>query len=165
MKSHSAADARPSIAKKSPTGSLPPAVPLAITPTFRPWTHTSDDSYFYQLSLVVATATVSFSPRVFSTRERRMAAVPTVAPGQLNCGLSAGADPRACTSRNVRTIVFQYTTTYLCFGIHVSRSQYPACMVTPRCIKVCKDVVSRYIYPGTLRGIIPAYIPEYNLGA
>ena len=45
--------------KKSPTGSLPPAVPLAITPTFRPWTHTSDDSYIYQLSLVVATATVS----------------------------------------------------------------------------------------------------------
>ena len=32
----------------------------AITPTFRPWTHMSDDSYIYQLSLVVATATVSF---------------------------------------------------------------------------------------------------------
>ena len=28
---------------------------------FRPWTHTSDDSYIYQLSLVVATATVSLS--------------------------------------------------------------------------------------------------------
>ena len=27
---------------------------------FRRWTHTSDDSYIYQLSLVVATATVSF---------------------------------------------------------------------------------------------------------
>ena len=27
----------------------------------RPWTHTSDDSYIYQLSLVVATATVSFN--------------------------------------------------------------------------------------------------------
>ena len=26
---------------------------------FHPWTHTSDDSYIYQLSLVVATATVS----------------------------------------------------------------------------------------------------------
>ena len=52
-----------SMAKKSPTGSLPPAVPLAITPTFSPWTHTSDDSYIYQLSLVLATATavVSFS--------------------------------------------------------------------------------------------------------
>ena len=49
-----------SIAKKSTTGSLPPAVPLAITPTFRPWTYTSDDSYIYQLSLVVSTATVSF---------------------------------------------------------------------------------------------------------
>ena len=48
-----------SIAKKSPTGSLPPAVPLAITPMFSPWMHTSDDSYIYQLSLVVATATVS----------------------------------------------------------------------------------------------------------
>ena len=45
--------------KKRPTGSLPPAVPLAITPTFSPWTHTSDDSYIYQLSLVVATATLS----------------------------------------------------------------------------------------------------------
>ena len=32
----------------------------AITRTFRPLTHTSDDSYIYQLSLVVATATVSF---------------------------------------------------------------------------------------------------------
>ena len=40
--------------------SLPPAVPLAITPTFSPWTYTSDDSYIYQLSLVLATATVSY---------------------------------------------------------------------------------------------------------
>ena len=52
-----------SIAKKSPTGSLPPAGPLAITATFRPWTHTSDDSYMYQLSLVVATATVYYSSK------------------------------------------------------------------------------------------------------
>ena len=29
------------------------------SPTFSPWTHTSDDSYIYQLSLVLATATVS----------------------------------------------------------------------------------------------------------
>ena len=28
-------------------------------PTFSPWAHTSDDSYIYQLSLVLATATVS----------------------------------------------------------------------------------------------------------
>ena len=33
---------------------------LAITPTFSPSTHTSDDSYIYQLSLVLATATLSF---------------------------------------------------------------------------------------------------------
>ena len=52
----------PPQAKKSTTGSLPPAVPLAITPSFRPWSHTSDDSYIYQLSLVLATATVSLSP-------------------------------------------------------------------------------------------------------
>ena len=44
--------------KKSTAGSLPPAVPLAITPTFSPWTHTSDDGYIHQLSLVLATATV-----------------------------------------------------------------------------------------------------------
>ena len=30
-----------------------------IARTFRPWTHKSDDSYLYQLSRVVATATVS----------------------------------------------------------------------------------------------------------
>ena len=36
-------------------------MPLAITPTFSPWTHTSDDSYIYQLSLVLATAIVSFA--------------------------------------------------------------------------------------------------------
>ena len=53
------ARATESIAKKSTTGSLPPAVPLAIAPTFSPWTHTSHDSYIYQLSLVLATATVS----------------------------------------------------------------------------------------------------------
>ena len=35
-------------------------MPVAITPTFSPWTHTSDDSYIYQLSLVLATATVSY---------------------------------------------------------------------------------------------------------
>ena len=35
-------------------------MPLAITPTFSPWTHTSDDSYIYQPSLVLATAIVSF---------------------------------------------------------------------------------------------------------
>ena len=28
--------------------------------TFRPWTYTSDDSYMYQLSLVVSTANVSY---------------------------------------------------------------------------------------------------------
>ena len=50
----------PNQLKKSTTGSLPPAVPLAITPTFSPWTHTSDDCYIYPLSLVLATATVSF---------------------------------------------------------------------------------------------------------
>ena len=55
-------DARPNqLQQKSPTGSLAPAVPVAITPTFSPWTHTSDDSYIYQLSLVLATAIVSFS--------------------------------------------------------------------------------------------------------
>ena len=35
-------------------------MPLAITPTFSPWTRTSDDSYIYQLSLVLATAIVSY---------------------------------------------------------------------------------------------------------
>ena len=33
-------------------------------PTFSPWAHTSDDSYIYQLSLVLATATVSFLSEV-----------------------------------------------------------------------------------------------------
>ena len=36
-----------------------PAEIYTYVRTFRPWTHTSDDSYIYQLSLVVATATVS----------------------------------------------------------------------------------------------------------
>ena len=44
-------------------------MPLAITPTFSPWAHTSDDSYIYQLSLVSATATVSFlAPYARTTR-------------------------------------------------------------------------------------------------
>ena len=59
MISSSAADARPINCKSN-------VVPLAITRTNGPWTHTSDDSYIYQLSLVLATATKSllilFSP-------------------------------------------------------------------------------------------------------
>ena len=35
------------------------SVNLGFSVRSRPWTHTSDDSYFYQLSLVLATATVS----------------------------------------------------------------------------------------------------------
>ena len=31
--------------------------PIMRAPTFSPWAHTSDDSYIYQLSLVLATAT------------------------------------------------------------------------------------------------------------
>ena len=46
----------PNQLKKRVLPALPPAVPLAITPTFSPWTHTSEDSYIYQLSLVLATA-------------------------------------------------------------------------------------------------------------
>ena len=61
--------------QKGPAGSLPPAVPLAITPMFRPCTHTSDDSYIYQLSLVVATATVSFSSN-FSNSSSAIASFP-----------------------------------------------------------------------------------------
>ena len=34
-------------------------VPLAMTRTNGPWTYTSNDSYMYQLSLVVATASIS----------------------------------------------------------------------------------------------------------
>ena len=40
-------------------GSIPPVVPLTITRTNGPRTHTSDDSYIYQLSLVLATAKTS----------------------------------------------------------------------------------------------------------
>ena len=76
-----------SMANKSPTGSLPPAVPLAITPTSRPWTHTSDDSYFYQLSLVLATATVSFSATLGGWLHWRgtRAAAPAAASRLLSC--------------------------------------------------------------------------------
>ena len=51
-----------------PAATVPAAVVFAcgfrfcfaeITPTFSPWTHTSDDSYIDQLSLVLATAAVS----------------------------------------------------------------------------------------------------------
>ena len=55
--SSSAADARPINCKSN-------VVPLAITQTNGPWTHTSDDSYIYQLSLVLATATISYPTRV-----------------------------------------------------------------------------------------------------
>ena len=54
MISSSAADARPISCK-------PNVVPLAITRTNGPWTHTSDDSCICQLSLVLATATISLT--------------------------------------------------------------------------------------------------------
>ena len=44
-------------------------MPLAITPTFSPWTHTSDDSHIYQLSLVLATAIVSYFFILFERSE------------------------------------------------------------------------------------------------
>ena len=39
--------------------------------TFSPWTHTSDDSYIYQLSLVLATATVSQSARLIAGNDHQ----------------------------------------------------------------------------------------------
>ena len=44
--------------------------PSQSQPTFSPWTHTSDDSYIYQLSLVLATATVSFFANKFKISPR-----------------------------------------------------------------------------------------------
>ena len=49
-------------------GSIPPGVPLAITRTNGPWTHTSGDSYIYQLSPVLATSIVSILLDTRSTR-------------------------------------------------------------------------------------------------
>ena len=88
-----------------------------ITRTFRPWTHTSDDSYIYQLSLVVATATVSFY--VF---ERSEFPIPTWVIPQYwapsppknlcvcstNLGFSGGSANRYCC-RTLR----QYDTRYV----------------------------------------------------
>ena len=39
---------------------------------FRPWTHTSEDIYIYQLSLVVATATVSFVAQSRHTNAQKL---------------------------------------------------------------------------------------------
>ena len=52
MMSSSAADARIINCKSN-------VLPLAITRTNGPWTHTYDDSYIYQLPLVLVTATIS----------------------------------------------------------------------------------------------------------
>ena len=49
-----------------------------MIPTFRPWTHTSDDSYIYQLSLVVATATVSYIPVVGHCQALHLPCLPVV---------------------------------------------------------------------------------------
>ena len=52
ISSSSAADVQPINCKSN-------VAPLAVTRTNGPWTHTSGDSYIYQLSLVSATATIS----------------------------------------------------------------------------------------------------------
>ena len=90
-----------SIAKNSTTGSLPPAVPLAITPTFSTWTHTSDDSYIYQLSLVLATATVSFLEPYARTTRYEEAFLP------LQKTASVVSLPRPCLTINNHICGFQ----------------------------------------------------------
>ena len=56
-----------------------------MIPTFRPWTHTSDGSYVYQLSLVVATATVSFSSMVFGRGDAHLSGGSKL--NNLTCGV------------------------------------------------------------------------------
>ena len=71
MKSHSTADARPNQLQKI----VLPALFHLRCPSqshqrsARGRTHTSDDSYIYQLSLVVATATISYNMYVHSNTE------------------------------------------------------------------------------------------------
>ena len=73
-----------------------------MIPTFRPWTHTSDDSYMYQLSLVVATATVSFlferSEFLIDTYKKKVCACARVPACRVhvcnNIGFSVGSANR-----------------------------------------------------------------------
>ena len=71
--------------------------------TFRPWTHTSDDSYMYQLSLVVATATVSFKYNI-ARRHKHTLSCP--APTPFSCGGVTSHHTYACVSRCVHGFVF-----------------------------------------------------------
>ena len=57
-------------------------VVVRMIPTFRPWTHTSDDSYIYQLSLVIATATVSL---VCSLQQKNVWYVPWYSSSSSSC--------------------------------------------------------------------------------
>ena len=129
--------------QKSPTGSLPPAVPFAITPpTFSPWTHTSDDSYIYQLSLVLATATVSFrrssclsigdmqntfSSRVFLLCYVQYCSISiavSVLPKQKNRGIPVGARFRISVCR----ALFRARTAVLAVLVcRHARKQQPTC--------------------------------------
>ena len=47
-------------------------MPLAMTRTNGPWTHTSHDSYMYQLSLVVAIASISYWENIEGRKISRM---------------------------------------------------------------------------------------------
>ena len=117
---------------KSPTGSLPPAVPLAITPTSRPWTHTSDDNYIYQLSLVLATATVSLV-RAAVARQARMVHTINLRPrciAQRNQkrGIVNRLD-FACSRSRTRTIILPAFRTTPC--IYCSYAKFPTPSHTP----------------------------------
>ena len=80
--------------------------------TFRPWTHTSDDSYIYQLSLVVATATVC----IF--RAKRVSNCYQVHARKKN--LSVCVDVRLILVLVLgRQTVYGQNTVYLCLSTYI----------------------------------------------
>ena len=67
--------------------------PIMRAPTFSPWAHTSDDSYIYQLSLVLATASVSFIFLMPIQVRSQMARYTYNAHVYFVCLLSVGCQP------------------------------------------------------------------------
>ena len=83
--------------------------------TFRPWTHTSDDSYIYQLLLVVATATVS----LYRKWLRLLATVPSSTQHFLP--LPRSSSWHSLTSSNIALRLFLFLWSRSRYRFQVSR--------------------------------------------
>ena len=110
-----------------------------ITRTFRPWTHTSDDSYIYQLLLVVATATVS----LYRKWLRLLATVPSSTQHFLP--LPRSSSWHSLTSSNIALRLFLFLWSRSRYRFQVSRVRaFSVCTLCSTVVVVVLTLTHRH---------------------